>query len=104
MFKGLIDFLSSGALLNPVIFIGVFIGLIIGFKIDFESFIDIYKDYHIYLLGLFVSILYNLIFRQIYKDDGTYNYWAMFGNILIFAFKFVAASALTYSFVYMFKF
>ena len=47
MFKGLVAFISSGALLNPVIFLGVFIGLLMGFKLEFEDIVQIYKDYHV---------------------------------------------------------
>ena len=104
MFKGLVAFISSGALLNPVIFLGVFIGLLMGFKLEFEDIVQIYKDYHVYLLALFLSFIYNLVFRRVCKEDGSPNYGAMFGNVLVFAFKFIAASALRVSFIYMFKF
>ena len=42
MFRGLIAFVTSGALLNPVILLGVVMGVIMGVRLEFETFINIY--------------------------------------------------------------
>lgn len=101
MFRGLIAFVTSGALLNPVILIGVLMGLFMGIRLEFETFINIYKTSHMYLLALCVSALYNVIFNRVYKDSGHVNYGAIAENIVVFAVKFLMANVFTYLFIYM---
>ena len=104
MFKGLVAFVTSGALLNPVILIGVVMGVIMGVRLEFETFINIYKSSHMYLLALCVSALYNLIFNRVYKESGHINYGAIFENVIVFAIKFVLANVFSYLFMYMIGF
>lgn len=101
MFRGLIAFVTSGALLNPVILIGVIMGLFMGFRLEFEDFINIYQSANMYFLALCISALYNVIFNRVYKDNGHVNYGAITENTIIFAVKFLLASVFSYLFIYM---
>lgn len=65
MIKGILAFISSGALLNPIILLGVVSGLIFGIWLKLETIKEIYGNYHFYLLVmifLLLTILYLIKF------------------------------------------
>ena len=104
MFRGILAFITSGALLNPVILIAVIVGMVMGVRLEFDEFWAVYQDKNIYLSALFVSVLFNLLFNRVLRKDGRLDYWAILGNIIIFSGKFLAVSALSFMLVYLFKF
>lgn len=104
MIKGILAFISSGALLNPMILLGVVSGLIFGIWLKLETIKEIYGSYHFYLLVMILSVAYNFIFNQVCKEHSVnLDYKAMTWNIVTYFIKFVMANALTISFVYMMK-
>lgn len=104
MIKGLLALFTSGILFNPVVFLGVLSGMAFAFWVELPEVKNIYSNYHFYLLVLALSIIYNLVFKQIYKDkSATLNYSAMALNVVAYVGKFLLANALTISFVYMLK-
>ena len=104
MFRGLLAFITSGALLNPVILIAVILGLVMGLRLEFDEFWAVYQNKNIYLFALLISVLFNLLFNRVLLKNGQPNYAAMVANICIFSGKFLAVSALSFMLVYLFKF
>lgn len=104
MFRGILAFITSGALLNPVIFIAVIVGLVMGVRLEFDEFWAVYQNKNIYLFALLISVLFNLLFNRVFLKNGRLNYIAMVANILVFSGKFLAVSALSFMLVYLFKF
>ena len=103
MFKGILAFILSGALLNPVVLLAVIIGITMGIRLEFNEFWVVYQNKLIYLVALAISILFNLLFNRVYSN-GKLNYGAVLANILIYSGKFLAISALSYILIYIFKF
>jgi len=104
MFRGILAFITSGALLNPVVFVAVICGIIMGIRLEFDEFWAVYQNKSIYLCALLISLLFNLLFNRVFLKNGQLNYVAMLGNIAIFCLKFLMVSALSFMLVYLFKF
>lgn len=104
MFRGILAFVTSGALLNPVIFIAVIVGAIMGIRLEFDEFWAVYHSKTIYLCALLISVLFNVLFNRVFRKNGKLDYVALLGNILVFCGKFLGVSALSFMLVYLFKF
>lgn len=70
MFRGLIALFSSGAILNPMVLIGLTIGVILNMIMPYEEIFNVYGDWRIYVLSLFIASIYIILFQQAYKNIG----------------------------------
>ncbi len=105
MIKGLIALFTSGTIFNPLVLLGVVFGFYCAFSGDAEKVVSLLKDYHLYLLVLFVSTFYIFTFKKIYKDGGDeLNLGAMIFMSVWGVAKFVISTVLTISFVTILSF
>lgn len=105
MFKGLISLFTSGTILNPMVFLGIFLGLFCVIKLGDEQISEFFKDYHLYLAALFLSFLYNISFKKVYRSGGhKIDAPQMSLNIIWGGIKFLLSCLLTISFVILISF
>lgn len=105
MIKGLIALFSSKTILNPFVLVGIIVGAFFYFKFTSEEIVLKYQDYHIYLLVLVLAIVYHFVFKKSYKDGGGKIDFIKTGiNIFASCFRFILASILCISFLYMISF
>ncbi len=105
MIKGLISLFTSGIIFNPLVLLGVVFGVFCMVTKEAVDISAIFKDYHLYLFILFVSVIYIFSFKKVYKDDGDTLDW----GIMVFqsiwgVVKFTLSSLLTMAFVVMLSF
>lgn len=100
MIKGIAALFSSGAILNPMVLIGVISGFYFAFSLPNEVVFDLYKNYHLYLLVLFIAVFYNVFFKKVYDEGGRkLDIAAMTGNVILSAIKLIFANLMTMSLV-----
>lgn len=100
MIKGIMALFKSGVIFNPMVLSGVVIGLLMAVKLQYEQVVDIYKNYHFYLLAVFLAASYNLCFKRVYKGRGdTLDAKAIVLNTIGSAVKFIFSSVMAVAFV-----
>ncbi len=105
MIKGIISLFTSGAILNPMILLGIICSIGSLMRLDAEEIKALLTNYHFYLLIALVSFGYVFGFKKEYKDGGIeLNYAAMVFTSIWGIVKFLLAYVLTISFVVMLSF
>lgn len=104
MFKGIAALFTSGIIFNPMVLLGIVLGIYCAFSLKSDAIAAVYHNYNLYLMALVVSTAYVVVFKKVYKDDGmTLDVPRMALRVIGGVVKFVFASFLTISFVYMFS-
>ena len=100
MIKGLISLFSSGAILNPMVLLGIVLGFVSAFKLSLEK-IKFIATNHLSYVGLItVAWVYVWGFKKIYKDESwKLDYGAMALKTIAESARFLLAYFLSISFV-----
>lgn len=105
MFKGLAALFTSGAILNPMVLLGVVFGLFLGIKFDGEQITLVYQNYRLYVLIIIIATIYNFLFKRIYKSGGyELDVWVVIGHSIGSSFKMIISSLLAIAFVVLLSF
>lgn len=105
MIKGIMALFTSGAILNPMVLLGIFLAIYCMIRMDAEQMRELFGDYHLYALAALISFAHVFLFKKVYKDDGVnLDYTAMIFAGLGGIVKFVLACGLTISFIIMLSF
>ncbi len=105
MFKGLAALFTSGAIWNPMVLIGVIFGLFLGIKFDGEQITIIYQNYRLYILVAIIAVIYNFLFKKVYKSGGyKLDVSAIIGHSITSSIKMVLSSLLAIAFVVLLSF
>lgn len=105
MFKGIAALFTTGIIFNPMVLLGIILGFYCSFSLKSDAVTELYHDYHFYLLVLLISTVYVVLFKKVYKEDGmTLDAPRMALRVIGGVVKFVFASLLTISFVFMLSF
>lgn len=102
MIKGLLALFTSGAILNPMVLLGIFSGIAFYVTLNGDQLTLLYSDYRLYLLAVLIAFSYNFLFKKVYQDGG-YNldFGATLLNVLGSSLKLILSSVLTMSFISM---
>lgn len=102
MIKGLLALFTSGAILNPMILLGIAFGIFSYMFLTAEEISALYTDYRFYLLAVLIAFVYNFLFKKVYQDGG-YNLdiGTTMLNVLGSSLKLVISSLLMLSFISM---
>ena len=102
MVKGLIALFTSGAIFHPMILLGIVSGIIGYAKLDAEEVRSLAGEPLFYAVVFFGVGVYTVVFAKIYKNGGSCIDWnATLWNVVPNALRYVAAVALTMSFIWM---
>lgn len=105
MIKGLLSLFSSGIIFQPMVLLGIVVGFYAMFGMKAEQIEELFVNYHLYLLVLFISAGYVFGFKRVYKDDGiSPDYGVMIFSSVMGVVKFVFAAVMAMSFVSFFSF
>lgn len=102
MIKGILALFTSGAILNPMVLLGILTGIMFYLYLNAEQIMALYADYRFYLLTVLIAFVYNFLFKKVYQDGG---YNLDVGTTLLHVvgstFKIVISSILMISFISM---
>lgn len=105
MIKGIMALFTSGAILNPMVLLGIFLAVYCMIKLDAAQMRELFGNYQLYALAALISFAHVFLFKKVYKDDGiNLDYAAMIFAALGGIIKFVLACGLTISFIVMLSF
>lgn len=102
MIKGIMALFTSGAILNPMVLMGIFSGIMFYRYLTAEQILAVYMDFRFYLLVVLVAFIYNFLFKKIYQDGG-YNLdiKGTVLNVIGSTLKLILSSVLMISFISM---
>lgn len=102
MIKGLLALFTSGAILNPMVLLGIFSGIAFYVSLNGDQLTVLYSDYRLYLLAVLIAFIYNFIFKKVYQSGGMdLDFSAMLLNVVASSLKLILSSVLMMSFISM---
>lgn len=105
MFRGFISLFTSGAIFSPLVLLGVISGIYSITHLEPEQIRALAIDWHSYALIAFVSLVYVLGFKRIYREGGLHlDMGAMLLSVIANVAKFILAYFLSMSFVILISF
>ena len=101
MIKGIVALFTSGIMTNPMVLFGVALGSLFYAFFESDKITQIYKSPSFYGVVLILSCIYVVGFRRVYKTNGDTDWFETSLSVLAGMFKFIFASLLMISFIYM---
>lgn len=67
MFRGILNFFSSGTVLNPMFLLGVGSGAFLSYRFNTDKLYSIFMWYDTYLVAVAIAFVYTFAFNQVFK-------------------------------------
>ncbi len=67
MFRGILNFFSSGTVLNPMFLLGLGSGAFLSYRFNTDKLYSIFMWYDTYLVAIAIAFVYTFAFNQVFK-------------------------------------
>jgi hypothetical protein len=100
MFRGILNFFSSGTILNPMFLLGFGSGVFLSYRFDTERVYSIFMWYDTYLVAIAIAFVYTFAFNQVFKGYSSTIDWPETFKRFISQSILLIVSAIVTSFVF----
>ncbi|MBQ8784586.1 MAG: hypothetical protein IJZ59_00905 [Alphaproteobacteria bacterium] len=76
MFRGILNFFSSGTVLNPMFLLGLGSGAFLSYRFNTDKLYSIFMWYDTYLVAIAIAFVYTFAFNQVFKGYSSTIDWS----------------------------